>query len=278
GADGKITIYRFDRTARTLTLSESVNAGNYPSFLAVDPTHRFLYAVLEASSQVAAFAIDQKTGSLTALNQADSGGGAPAYVAVDRSGRWVMVANYNGGSVRVFPIENDGSLGTPSATTMPGTNPHLIFTEPTNQHAYVPCKGSDRVVKYLFDDETGSLTETAAMNLSTAPGAGPRHLAFHPTLGYAYLINELDDTITALSYDDAGVLSPLHTLPTLPNDANGGNNTTAEVAVHPSGGFVYGSNRGHDSIVVYTVDSATGQLTLAGHDGSGGKTPRHFSI
>lgn len=278
GADGKITIYRFDRTERTLTLSTTVNAGSYPSFLTVDPTHRFLYAVLEASGQVAAFAIDRKTGGLTPLNQVDSGGGAPTHVAVDRSGRWVMVANYNGGSVRVFPIQDDGKLGSPSATTMPGTNPHLILTDRTNAIAYVPCKGSDRVVAYAFDDATGSLTPASGGNFSTAPGAGPRHLAFHPTLDTAYVINELDDTITALRYDQTGALMELQTLPTLPNGANGGGNTTAEVAVHPSGKFVYGSNRGHDSIVVYTVDAATGQLTLAGHDASGGRTPRHFSI
>jgi 6-phosphogluconolactonase len=255
-----------------------VNAGSYPSFLAVDPTRRFLYAVLEGSAEVAAFAIDRTTGGLTPLNQVPSGGNSPAHVAVDQRGGFVMVANYSGGSVRVLPIQPDGSLGTPSDTESPGTNPHLILTDRTNRFAYVPCKGSDLVAQYAFDEESGTLTPMSPASVATASGAGPRHLAFHPTGEYAYLINELDDTMTALRYDTSGLLTPLHTLSTLPSGTSGNGNTTAEVAVHPRGNFVYGSNRGHDSIVVYSVDGLTGRLTLVGHDSSGGETPRHFSI
>ncbi len=279
GTDGNIRVYRFDRAARTLSSPTLVDAGSYPSFMTVDPEHRHLYAVLEASAKVAAFSIDATTGALTALNQVDSGGGAPAHVSVDHSGHWVMVANYNGGSVRIFPIETDGSLGAPSDTQTPGTNPHLVLTDAANAFAFVPCKGSDYVAEFAFDAQTGKLTANATPTVPTASGAGPRHLAFHPNGAFAYLINELDDTMTALSYDAAtGRLTPIHTLSTLPTGANGASNSTAEVVVHPTGKFLYGSNRGDDSIVVYTLDPTTGRMTLAGHDPSGGRTPRHFSL
>jgi 6-phosphogluconolactonase len=279
GTDGNITIYQLDRTAKTLTFDTRVNAGNYPSFLAVNPAHTTLYAVLEASTAVAAFAIDPATGGLTKKNEQQTGGDAPTHVSVDKTGKWVMVANYNGGSVRVFPAMDDGSLGAPSDTKMPGTNTHLIVTDATNAFAFVPCKGSDLVAQFAFNAQTGMLTPNATPSVATASGAGPRHLAFHPNGMFAYLINELDDTMTAFSYDSAtGRLTTIHTLSTLPGGMPSGSNSTAEVQVHPTGKFLYGSNRGDDSIVVYTLDQGTGRLTLAGHDDSGGQTPRHFSL
>lgn len=280
GTDGKITIFRFDRTARTLTPDDSANAGNYPSFLAVNPAHTMLYSVLEASAAIAAFAIDPMTGGLTkrGSDQA-SGGDAPAFVSVDKTGKWVMAANYNGGSVRIFPVMNDGSLGSPSDTKMPGTNPHLIITDAANAFAFVPCKGSDLIAQFAFNAQTGTLTANATASVPTASGAGPRHLAFHPSGKFAYLINELDDTMTALSYDSGtGRLTTIHSLSTLPSGMSSGQNSCAEVMVHPTGKFVYGSNRGDDSIVVYSIDQNTGRMTLVGHDDSGGSTPRHFSL
>lgn len=279
GTDGNITYYRLDRGAKTLSRVDAVNAGNYPSFLAVNPARTMLYAVLEASASVAAFAIDPMTGGLTKRNEQQSGGNSPAHVSVDKTGEWVMVANYSGGSVRVFPVMNDGSLGTPSDTKMPGTNPHLIVTDAANAFAFVPCKGSDLVAQYAFDAQAGTLTPNATPSVPTASGAGPRHLAFHPSGEFAYLINELDDTMTALSYDaTSGRLTPIHTLSTLPSGMSSGSNSTAEVMVHPNGRFLYGSNRGDDSIVVYSLDETTGRMTLAGHDDSGGQVPRHFSL
>jgi 6-phosphogluconolactonase len=279
GTNGNVTIYRFNRTTRTLTLDDTVNAGSYPSFLAVNPAHTMLYAVLESSSAVAAFAIDQATGGLTKRNEQATGGSSPAHVSVDKTGKWVMVANYSGGNVRIFPVMNDGSLGSPSDTKSPGTNPHLIITDAANAFAFVPCKGSDLVAQFVFNAQTGTLTPNATASVATAGGAGPRHLAFHPTGKFAYLINELDDTMTALSYDAAtGRLTTLHSLSTLPGGMSSGQNSTAEVMVHPTGKFLYGSNRGDDSIVVYTLDQDTGRMTLAGHDDSGGQTPRHFSL
>jgi 6-phosphogluconolactonase len=280
GTDGNISIYRLNRSAKTLTLDDTVNAGNYPSFLAVNPAQTMLYAVLEGTTSVAAFAIDQATGGLTKRgSDQPAGGNAPTHVSVDKTGGWVMIANYNGGNVRVFPVMNDGSLGAPSDTKMPGTNPHLIVTDAANGFAFVPCKGSDLVAQYVFNAQSGTLTPNGTPSVPTASGAGPRHFAFHPSRPYAYLINELDDTMTAFSYDAAtGRLTPIHTLSTLPGGASSGSNSTAEVAVHPTGKFLYGSNRGDNSIVVYTLDQTTGRMTLAGHHPSGGQTPRHFSL
>jgi 6-phosphogluconolactonase len=280
GTDGSITIYRLDRAAKTLTLDDTVNAGNYPSFLAVNPARTMLYAVLEGTTSVAAFAIDQATGGLTKRgSDQQAGGGAPTHISVDKTGDWVMIANYNGGSVRVFPVMDDGSLGAPSDTKMPGTNPHLIVTDAANAFAFVPCKGSDLVAQYVFNAQTGTLTPNGTPSVSTAGGAGPRHFAFHPNGQYAYLINELDDTMTAFAYDaTTGRLTTIHSLSTLPGGMSSGSNSTAEVAVHPSGRFLYGSNRGDNSIVVYTLDQSTGRMTLAGHHPSGGQTPRHFSL
>jgi 6-phosphogluconolactonase len=278
GTDGNITIYRLDRTAKTLTFDARVNAGNYPSFLAVNPARTTLYATIEASESVAAFAINPTTGGLTKRNEQQTGGGAPTHVAVDKTGDWVMVANYNGGSVRIFPTMDDGSLGMPSDTKMPGTNPHLIITDAANAFAFVPCKGSDLVAQYAFNAQTGVLTPNGTPSVATAAGAGPRHLAFHPNGMFAYLINELDDTMTAFSYDaGTGRLTTIHSLSTLPGGMASGSNSTAEVQVHPTGKFLYGSNRGDDSIVVYTL-ADDGRMTLAGHDDSGGQTPRHFSL
>jgi 6-phosphogluconolactonase len=280
GTDGNITIYRLDRAAKTLTLDDTVNAGNYPSFLAVNPAHTMLYAVLEGTTSVAAFAIDQATGGLTKRgSDQPAGGNAPTHVSVDKTGGWVMIANYNGGSVRVFPVMNDGSLGAPSDTKMPGTNPHLIITDAANAFAFVPCKGSDLVAQYAFNAQTGTLTANGTPSVATASGAGPRHFAFHPNGQFAYLINELDDTMTAFAYDaTTGRLTTIHSLSTLPGGMSSGSNSTAEVAVHPTGKFLYGSNRGDNSIVVYTLDQGTGRMTLAGHHPSGGQTPRHFSL
>jgi 6-phosphogluconolactonase len=280
GTDGNITIYRLDRGAKTLTLDDTVDAGNYPSFLAVNPAHTMLYAVLEGTTSVAAFAIDQTTGGLTKRgSDQPAGGDAPTHVSVDKTGGWVMIANYNGGSVRVFPVMNDGSLGAPSDTKMPGTNPHFIVTDAANAFAFVPCKGSNLVAQYSFNAQNGTLTANATPSVPTASGAGPRHFAFHPSAPFAYLINELDDTMTAFSYDATmGRLTPIHSLSTLPGGMSSGSNSTAEVAVHPTGKFLYGSNRGDNSIVVYTLDQGTGRMTLGGHDASGGQTPRHFSL
>ena len=247
-------------------MGSPVDAGNNPSFLAVDPAHDTLLAVNEdggGKGSVASFHIDSKTGSLSFVNRVSSKGDGPAHVATDRTGKFAFVANYGGGTVAVLPIGAGGMLGDAVDAHDHGgnANPHQVMTAPSNKFAFVPNKGLNTVTQYAFDPASGKLT--GASKLDVAGGAGPRHLDFSPTAPFAYLINELDSTMSALSYDAAaGKLTKLQTLSTLPAGAQG-NNTCAEVQVAPSGKFVYGSNRGHDSIVTYSV-GGDGKLTLAG--------------
>jgi len=276
--NGQISIFTLDAALGKLTLVKSVTAGNYPSFLAFDPTFSFLYAVNEPDAKVASFSIAAKTGDLTFLNRVASGGAAPAFVSVDASGKYVMVANYDGGTTRVLPIGSDGSLGAPTDSKAPGANSHMILTDPGNQFAFVMNKGSDTITQYAFDATKGTLTPNAVPSVMTAAGAGPRHLAFHPNGKFAYVINELDDTLSAYSYDATlGRLTFLETQSTLPPGTDGAANSCAEVVVAPSGKFVYGSNRGHDSIVRFSIDDM-GKPTFVDTTPSGGDVPRSFTL
>jgi 6-phosphogluconolactonase len=279
GSNGIISTFKLDRASGALAAQGTVNGGPNPSFLAVDPAKRFLYAVNEGSpGAMVAFEINRTTGLLKKINQQPTQGNGPTHVSVDQTGRWVFGANYNSGSVVVLPVGIDGGLGPASDTKSPGNNAHQIQSDPTNKFVLVPCLGSDRVAQYVFNSTTGVLTANTVPFFSTDAGAGPRHLAFHPNGKFAYLINETSSTLQALAWDDTtGRLSALQQVSTLPANFTGGN-TTAEVFVHPNGRFVYGSNRGDDSIVVFAVNPATGLLTLLGHTKTGGMTPRNFGI
>jgi 6-phosphogluconolactonase len=289
-------IYRLTFDAATGTMSEPVLAveTKNPSFLALHPNGRFLYAVGEISSfegqktgAVSAFAIDPKTGDLALLNQQSSGGAGPCHLVVDKAGRNALVANYGGGTVAVLPIETDGRLKPASSLRVhEGSGPnkgrqerphaHGIYLDAAERFALSPDLGADRVFVYRFDAAKGTLEPHGAAPLD--PGAGPRHLAFHPSGKHLYTINELLSTLTAFSYDaDKGALTSLQTVSALPAGFSG-TSWTAEVAVSPDGRFVYGSNRGDDSLAVFRVDAATGRLTPAGHAAVGGKNPRHFTI
>jgi 6-phosphogluconolactonase len=289
-------IYRFVFDTKTGATTEPVLAAETqnPSFLALHPSGRFLYAVGEVSSferarsgAVSAFSIDPSSGDLTLLNQRSSEGSGPCHLVVDKPGRHVLVANYGGGNVAVLPIGADGALRPASSVRAhEGSGPvkgrqetphaHGIYLDAADRFAFSPDLGADRVFVYRFDGEKGTLEPHGAAALD--PGAGPRHLAFHPGGRHVYVINELSSTVTLLSYDpQAGRLAPLQTVTTLPADFTG-RSSTAELAVSPDGRFVYGSNRGHDSLAVFLVDQTTGRLTPAGHVGVGGKTPRHFTI
>lgn len=277
--NGQISIFTLDVALGKLTLVKSVAAGNYPSFLAFDPTYAHLYAVNEPDAKLAAFNVDPKTGDLTFVNRVDSGGAAPAHVTVDRSGKYVLAANYNAGTTRVFALRSDGGLGAPSDDKSPGKNSHMIVTDLANQFAFVMNKGSDTITQYAFDPSKGTLTPNEVPSVMTPSGSGPRHLAFHPSGKYAYVIAELDDTLLAYEYDaKLGRLSFLESKSTLPAGVDGTANTCAEVVVAPSGNFVYGSNRGHDSIARFSVDPATGKLTFIDTTPSGGNVPRSFTI
>ena len=296
-----IYAYRFDSASSELTpLGMAAEAIN-PSFLAIDPSHRFLYAVNEVqkyedanSGAVSAFAIDsqkgdRQTGKVQLLNAVASRGADPCYIAFDKTGKYALVANYTGGSVAVFPVQADGHIGESSAFVQhvgssvnrerqEGAHAHWIETTPDNRFAIAVDLGLDELLIYRFDAKNGSLTPNNPPYAKLDPGAGPRHLAFHPNGKFAYVVNELQSSITAFAYDASrGELRKLNTVSTLPKNFSGSNDT-AEIKVHPSGKFLFASNRGHDSIALFSIDSKTGALTLADHFPTQGKTPRNFEI
>jgi 6-phosphogluconolactonase len=288
---------RLDAAAGTLSTPQLAGESSNPSFLAVHPTRAFLYSVNEignfegkTSGAVSAFGVDRDSGALTPLNQQSSVGGGPAHLVVDAAGKNVLVANYGGGSVAVLPIGEDGRLKPSSAFvqhTGSSINPerqkqphaHSINLDPSNRAAYVADLGLDKVLIYRYDGTKGSLVVNDPPFAAVKPGAGPRHLAFHPSGRFAYVINELHMTVTVFARDPAsGGLTELQTISTLPagQDVVKGY-STAEVQVHPSGKFLYGSNRGHDSITVFAIDEA-GKLTYLQTEPTQGSTPRGFGI
>ena len=261
------------------TIAQAV-ATTDPSFIAFGLDRSFLYSVNEGPATVSAFSVNPTNGNLTLLNQLSSGGGAPAYIVVDKSGRNALVANYNGGSVSVFPIQTNGRLGTATAHIQhPGTSPHphCVTIDSSNHFAFVCDKGLDQIRSYIFDPIAGTLTTNTTLITAVAAGSGPRHMAFDPQFKRAYVICETASTIIGFNYDPTnGILTPFQTNSTLPPSGFAGN-TTAEIAVHSSGKFVYGSNRGFDTIAVYTVNGADGTLNLVQQQ-STGTSPRNFAI
>jgi 6-phosphogluconolactonase len=289
---GSRGIYRFDLDLATGTPTAPVLAAETrsPSFVALHPNRRFLYAVGEAGGAggtVSAFAVEAG-GDLKLLNSQPSGGGGPCHLILDPAGRNVLVANYGGGSVAVLPVGPDGQLSAPSSVRQhQGSGPNTRRQEKPHAHgvvldaaarfAFVPDLGADRIFIYKFDSGRGMLEPNEPPAAVLDPGAGPRHIAFHPSGRFLYSINELLSTVTAFKYDaQKGALEPVQTISTLPQAFEG--NSTAEVQVSRDGRFLYGSNRGHDSLAVFSIDGATGRLNAKGHVSSGGKAPRHFAI
>lgn len=285
-----------DTTSGKLTVGNGAKGVGNPSFVAIRPDKKFLYSVSEVADvngkkggAVAAFAIDPSTGDLKFLNQQSTGGPGTCHVSTDKTGAVVLAANYSGGNVASFAVKSSGELAEatsiiqhtgPSGVNkgrQSGNHAHSINVSPNNRFAYACDLGADKVFIYKLDAASGKLTPNDPAAAAVAPGAGPRHFAFHPNGQHAYAINELLSTLTAFAYDGrTGGLSEVQTVSTLPEPVKG--NSTAEVQVHPSGKFVYGSNRGHNSIAIFQCDPATGKLTAAGHQGSGIKTPRNFGI
>ena len=291
-----IYVLRMDPATGELSKPRLAAKARGASFLAIHPSRRFLYATAETgeapgkrSGAVGAFAIDAASGTLTPLNTQPSGGVGPCHVSVDHAGKNVLVANYGSGSVAVVPVGDGGTLMEPTAIiqhTGTGPNPkrqdkphaHSFNVSPDNRYAFAADLGLDKVMIYSFDATSGTLAPHDPPFATVPPGGGPRHFTFHPNKKYAYVINEMGNSVTAYAYDaEKGALSEIHTVPTLP-DGFTENNTTAEVLVHPSGKFLYGSNRGHDSIAVFAIDQNTGKLTAKGHTSTGGKKPRNFGI
>lgn len=282
---GKVSkgIYQCELNLRDGSLSAATLAGetHSPSFVAFHPNNKFLYAVNEGQAAVSAFAINAKTGKLTLLNSQPSQGGAPCHLIVDPSGRNVLVANYTGGSCICLPIAKDGKLGEATSFHQhmgKRKHGHSIHVDQANKFALCCDLGLDQVIIYAFDAEQGKLTRHGAFN--TPKGAGPRHFAWHPDGKTAYINGESDLTIIACDYDAAqGALTQKQVLSTLPADVKRQGGSTAETVVHPSGKFVYVSNRDpYNSIAIFSVDPQTRKLTAVGHQNAGVKTPRNFAI
>ena len=273
-----------------LSAPELVCKTSKPSFIAIHPDGEKIYAVTEGDpGKIKAFAIDPKTKKLKLINSALSGGKGPCYVSVSKSGKTLLSANYRSGSLASLSINPDGSLEEPTTVIQhsgsginkqrqKGPHAHSINLSPDNRFAYVADLGIDKIMIYKLDSATSELSQNNPPFFKAKPGAGPRHFTFHPNGKFAYLINELDNTIVALSYNsENGGLTEIQAVSTLPEEYTG-ETKTAEVKVHPNGKFLYGSNRGHDSIVTYRINSESGKLTLAGFQNTGIKNPRHFNI
>jgi 6-phosphogluconolactonase len=288
--------FRFDSATGKLTPIGVAAQTQDPSFLSISSNEKYLYAVNElptfegkSSGAVTSYSLDRKTGKLTQMNQVPSGGADPCYLSLDQTGKYLLVANYTGGSVATFPVGADGHLGAASAFVQhtgsgpnkehqEGPHAHYIATAADNRHVFVADLGLDEVLIYRFDPATGSLTPSDPPYAKLAPGAGPRHLAFHPNGKFAYVLSELNSTVTAFAYNSANAsFTNLQVLSTIPKDF-APHNDTAEIVVHPSGKFLYASNRGRDSIAVFAIDAAKGTLTPAGDFATTGKTPRNFAL
>ena len=282
-------LYRLTFDASTGAIGEptlAVAAKN-PSFLAISRDGRFVYAVAEEDGDaVVSFAV-QPDGSLRELNHQSSGGSGPCFVGLTRDGRAALVANYGGGTVAMLPINDDGTLRPPSAVDRhagKSVDPkrqdkpyaHSIFADPSGKYALACDLGTDEVIVYAIDTTAGTMTRASVAKVP--PGSGPRHLAFSPDGAHAYVVDELSNTVSRFDWNaSTGTLEQRQTISTLPADSRDFN-TTAEIMVHPSGRFVYASNRGEDTIAVFRVDAATGELSAAGRTSTGGQKPRNFVI
>jgi 6-phosphogluconolactonase len=292
-----IYLIEFDVRSGKLGAPRLAAASPDPSFLAIHPNREFLYAVNESGEiqgrrdgGVSAFAIDQSKGTLELLNQQLSAGSGPCHLVVDRKGENVLVANYGSGSVGCLPIERDGRLRPATSKIQHrgqvadprrqgGPHAHSINLDAANRYAVVADLGLDQILVYAFDPAGGRLAPHRPPFTKLAPRSGPRHFAFHPDGRFGYVINEISKTVTAFAYDaDNGILTEIQTIATLPSDVRGRGGSTAEVQVHPSGKFLYGSNRGHNSISIYSIDPTSGKLTAVGLESTQGKTPRNFAI
>lgn len=291
-----IYAFRYDASSGKLTPIGVAAETQDPSWVAIYPNGKFLYAANEAgkNSMVSAFTVDAKSGKLTLLNQLPALGEDPCYLSFDRTGKYVFVANYTSGNVVVFHIGSDGKLGSatanvrdegslgPNKERQEGPHAHWIEASAGNRYAYVSDLGLDKVLIYKFDAASGKLTnpdsnQQDAFSATLPPGAGPRHVAFSRKGNFMYVLNEVQSTVTVFANDARERYRAVQTISALPKDFSG-RNDAAEITIHPSGKFLYTSNRGHESIALFHIDSSTGKLTASGDYSIEGKEPRHFAI
>jgi 6-phosphogluconolactonase len=288
--------FRYDAAKGQLTPIGLAAETPDPSWVAISENGKFLYAVNELSTfdgkpsgSITSFSLDRQSGKLTQLNQVSSGGADPCYISFDRSGKFLLVANYTGGSVATLPIAADGRLGPASAFVQhkgagpnkerqEGPHAHFITASADNHFVFVVDLGLDEVLVYRFNPTTGALVPSNPPFAKVAPGAGPRHLAFAPNGKFAYVLSEVNSTVTAFSFSSKdATFTALQSLSTIPKNFTG-QNDTAEIFVHPSGKFLYASNRGRDSIALFAIDQSKGTLTQTGDFPTTGKTPRSFAL
>jgi 6-phosphogluconolactonase len=285
-----INVYQIDAATGNWTHVQLLKGVVNPSFLTFDRQKRTLYAAHGDGGEATSYRVDAATGQIAPLNAQATNGKNGVSLAVDATNRFLVLANYSSGTVSVLPINPDGSLAPlTDLYTLPGkpgphraeqasSHPHDVVFDPRLRFIVVPDKGLDADFVFRLDTATGKLVPAAVPSVASRPGAGPRHAAFHPTAPYAYVINELDSTITTFRYDpESGGLAALQVITTLPPTFTG-NSTTSEIAISPSGRFVYGSNRGHDSLAIFSIDGATGVLSPVGWEATQGKTPRFFAL
>jgi len=287
-----IAIYLFDALSGDLTYLSTAKGIKNPSYLAIHPKRKLLLAVNEVSDGqnksgvVSSFSINPLDGSLRFINQESSLGAGPCYISIDHGGDYALVANYGGGTVALLPIEPTGKLlpgnmdqhsgSGPNTSRQSAPHAHSIIFDKKYGYALSADLGIDKVITYSIAGNPSKLVQQSEFAL--APGAGPRHLDFHPNQKFAYIINELNSTITACSYDaKTGKLTEIESVSTLPTDFSG-QNSCADIHISKDGRYLYGSNRGHDSIVVFKVDEVSGKLTFVSHHSVKGKTPRNFMI
>lgn len=283
-----ITVYKVDQEAGTLALVQVVKDLVNPSFLALNKAGDRLYTVHGDLTEVSAFSVDKATGKLTFINRQSCEGKNPVHLALDPTQRFLVVSNHIGGSLAVMNVAEDGSLGSinqlvklegplgPHRVEQPFAKPHFNPFDPSGQFVLVPDKGLDRVFSFKFDN--GKLYPADQPYVTSREGAGPRHLAFHPKAGFAYVVNELDSSVTAYRFDGhTGALSPIQVLPSLPATFTG-NSRASEIEIDRSGRFLYASNRGYDSVAVFVIDQGTGLLSPVEFMPTDGKTPRFFTL
>lgn len=291
-----IYVFTLDQKSGALQPSSVRSGVVNPSFVTLSPSRRYLYAVNElkdasgtSGGEVSAFAIDSATGALSFLNRQSSHGGDPCHLTVDATESFVIVVNHENGTVATYPIQSNGSLGEASdvvqhvgSSVHPqhqrGPHAHSVNMDATNRFALVCDKGIDKVMVYRLDRSKGKLVPNDPPSASATPGFAPRHLAIHPTRPYVFVINEIASTMTSFAFDaETGVLREVNSLSTLPADYTG-RNSTADIHVHPNGKFVYGSNRGHNSIAIFSFDETSGRLAPIGHESTQGAVPRNFGL
>jgi 6-phosphogluconolactonase len=289
GHGGGINVYRVDPASGAWSHEQLLEIVN-PSFLALDRAQRFLYAVHSDLDEVSAYAIDKQTGRITALNRQSCGGKNPVHLSIDPTGRWIITANYAAGSVGVVPIEKDGTLGPradlvtlqgepgPDRVRQASSHPHEAVFDPSGRFFAVPDLGFDRIFVFRLDAASGKLAPNEPPFVATRKRAGPRHIAFHPEMPLAYVVNELASTVVTYRFDpQRGSLQAIQILPSTPSSYTG-ELSSAEIAVTPNGRFVYASNRCNNSIVSFAVDRGAGTLTPIGWAPTHANSPRFFGL